>query len=385
MSSLVSRRQFLEKSLLSGAALALAGAAPWLWAQEVSPEMIIRSQRFVDLETPVELFHSWITPVGSFFIRNHMSEPVTFDADGYRLKVTGEVEKPVALSLQQLQKLSTATVTNTLECAGNGRAFYEPRVPGVQWSMGAVGTARFTGPRMKDVLEQAGVRSSSKFVAFKGLDEPPSKVPQFIRSIPIEKALDPDTLLATKMNGAPLTKHHGYPVRALVPGWIGAASCKWLAEIQVLDHEFDGNFMKPGYRMPNNPVPPGGAVDVKDTHPVTGLNVKSLITSPVDGARQQRGPVRISGVAWAGEADVTKVEISADGGVSWQAAQLGSDQAKYSWRLFHAAWMPKSGGDFTIMARATDSKGRVQPAQPDWNPSGYLWNGIQKVRVHVGA
>ena len=378
-----SRRDFLEKALLSGAAFSLAGAAPWLLAQSVSPGMIVRSQRFVDMETPPELLRSWITPVDAFFVRNHMSEPVTFDAEAYTLRVTGEVEKPLSLSLPQLRKLAAATVTNTLECAGNGRAFYEPHLPGVQWRLGAVGNARFSGPRLRDVLQQAGVKPTGKFVAFLGLDEPPSKVPKFVRSIPIEKALDADTLLAMQMNGAPLTKHHGYPVRALVPGWIGAASCKWLAEIQVLDHEFDGNFMKPGYRMPNHPVPPGGSVDVKDTHPVTALNVKSLITSPSDGATQKRGPVNITGVAWAGEADVTKVEISTDGGATWQAAQLGADHAKYAWRLFKHSWSPRSAGDFTLMARATDSAGRVQPMQPDWNPSGYLWNGVEKVRIHV--
>ena len=347
--------------------------------------MIIRSQRFVDMETPVEQFHTWITPVPSFFVRNHMSEPVTFDAGEYALKVTGEVEKPLALKLSDLQKLSTATVTNTLECAGNGRGFYEPKVPGVQWRLGAVGNARFSGPRMKDVLGQASVKPSGKFVAFLGLDEPPSKVPKFVRSIPIEKAMDPDTLLAMKMNGAALTKHHGYPVRALVPGWIGAASCKWLAEIQVLDHEVEGNFMKPGYRLPNHPIQPGGSVDVKDTHPITGLNVKSIIVSPADTSRQKAGAVAITGVAWAGENDVVKVEVSTDGGSSWTAAQLGNDHAKYAWRMFRHSWMPKSGGDYVVMSRATDSQGRVQPMQSGWNPSGYLWNGIEKVRIHVGA
>lgn len=380
-----SRRQFLERSVLAGAGLVVADHSAASWAEQLAAGMIVRSQRFIDLETPPGLFHGWITPVDDFFIRNHMSEPVTFDAEEYALKITGQVEKPISLSLGQLRKLATASVTNTLECAGNGRAFYEPHLPGVQWRLGAVGNARFTGPRMKDVLQQAGVKPSGKFVAFKGLDEPPSKVPKFVRSIPIEKALDPDTLLATQMNGAPLTKHHGYPVRALVPGWIGAASCKWLAEIEVLEHEFDGNFMKPGYRMPNHPLAPGGAMDLADTHPVTALRVKSLITSPTDGATHRRGPVSISGAAWAGEDDVTKVEVSTDGGASWQPAQLGHEHAKYAWRLFHHAWTPKSAGDHVIMARATDSQGRTQPEKSGWNPGGYLWNGIQKVRIHVQA
>jgi hypothetical protein len=254
----------------------------------------------------------------------------------------------------------------------------------VQWQRGAVGTARYTGPRLKDVLTRAGVKPSGKHVMFKGLEEPPGKVPAFIRSIPIEKALDSDTLLAMQMNGAPLLKHHGYPVRALVPGWIGAASCKWLTEIRVLDHEFDGNFMKPGYRMPKEPVAPGANVNPEDTVPVTRLNVKSLITRPAEGSKS-RGVVHIAGAAWAGEADVTKVEISTDGGHTWAPAQLGRDHAKYAWRLFEYAWKPGKPGAYTIMSRATDSEGRVQPAQGAWNPSGYLWNGIDQVNIHVEA
>jgi len=215
----ISRRDFLATTLLSSAALALGDLA-WPKTTEAvvrvagKEKLIIRSLRFYDLETPVSLLNSWITPVDLFFVRNHMSEPTTFDPESYRLTVVGEVEHPLALTLTEFKKLTVATVTNTLECAGNGRAFYQPHVPGVQWQRGAVGTARYTGPRLRDILMRAGLKASAKHVAFKGLDEPPSKVPPFIRSIPIEKALDPETLLATQMNGAPLLKHHGYPVRA---------------------------------------------------------------------------------------------------------------------------------------------------------------------------
>lgn len=220
---------------------------------------------------------------------------------------------------------------------------------------------------------------------FRGLDEVPGKVPPFIRSIPIEKALDPDTLVATRMNGAPLPKHHGFPARALVPGWIGAASCKWLTEIKVLDKEFDGNFMKPGYRMPNQPVAPGTAVNPDDTHPVTALNVKSIIATPGVVSVIKRGLVQIHGAAWAGEADVTKVEISTDSGATWHAAVLGREYAHYAWRLWSYTWKPPEGGDHVIMSRATDSQGRVQPDTAAWNPSGYLYNAIDRVNVHVKA
>jgi sulfite oxidase len=386
----ISRRDFLEKGLLTSAGLAIASRVPWpelADAQALVPgkeKLIIRSLRFYDLETPVNLLDSWITPVNLFFVRNHMSEPTEFDAGSYRLKVSGEVDHPLELTLAELRKMSPATVTNTLECAGNGRAFYQPHVPGVQWQRGAVGNARWTGPRLKDVLDRAGVKSTGKFVAFFGLDEPPEKVPKFVRGIPIEKAMDPDTLLAMQMNGAPLTKHHGYPVRALTPGWIGAASCKWLNDVRVLNKEYEGNFMKPGYRMPNNLVTKGGDI-IGDTTPITRLNVKSLITHPSDGTKVKVGrPVQISGVAWAGDADVTKVEVSTDG-QSWQPAQLGKDHDKYSWRLWQYAWKPAKAGEYTILVRASDSTGRVQPDEPGWNPSGYLWNGIERVKFYVEA
>lgn len=374
-------------------ATAIAVSAPSLlsWAlpsQEGSVEipgeegMIVRSVRFLDLETPVEYFNSWLTPMPHFFVRNHMHEPSELDPDGWRLSVGGEVEKPFALSLAELSKLPVHSVVNTLECAGNGRSLHRPQVPGIQWGKGAVSTARFSGPRLRDVLERAGIKPTGKHVMFRGLDEVPGKVPPFIRSIPIEKALDSDTLIATHMNGAPLTKHHGFPARALVPGWIGAASCKWLTEIKVLESEFVGNFMSPGYRFPNQPVKPGDAVKPEDTHVLTGLNVKSVIAGPVDSASLRAGAVTIHGVAWAGEADIVKVEISTDGGVSWRAARLGHDQARFAWRLWSYDWRAKTG-DYTILSRATDSQGRTQPDSPTWNPSGYLYNAVDQVKIHV--
>jgi len=385
-----SRREFLKQ--VSRAAL-VAGAAPSMltWAlpqgQTVSVPgedgMILRSFRFVDLESPVEYFNSWLTPVPHFFVRNHMHEPSELDASGWRLSLGGEVEKPLTLSLAELSKMETHSIVNTLECAGNGRSLQRPQVPGIQWGKGAVGTARFSGPRLGDVLQRAGVKPTGKHVMFRGLDEVPGKVPPFIRSIPIEKALDADTLIATHMNGSPLTRHHGFPARALVPGWIGAASCKWLAEIKVLDAEFVGNFMSPGYRFPNQPAKPGDAVKPEDTHPLTALSVKSVISGPSDDATLKAGKVAVHGAAWAGEADIVKVEISADGGATWDIAKLGHDQAHYAWRLWSYDWKPAKAGDYTIQSRATDSQGRTQPATPVWNPSGYLYNAIDLVNIHV--
>lgn len=385
----ISRRNFLKR--VSVAAVG-AGLTRPLLAWAVSHEgiyipgeegMIVRSDRFLDLETPRELLNSWITPVPHFFVRNHMHEPSMLDAATWQLAVRGEVEKPLLLTLPDLKKMESHSVSNTLECAGNGRGFQQPHVPGIQWQRGAVGTARFAGPRLRDVLLNAGVKTNGKHVMFRGLDEIPGKVPPFIRSIAIEKAMDEDTLIATHMNGSPLSKHHGFPARALVPGWIGAASCKWLSEITVLEKEFDGNFMKPGYRMPNHPVKPGDPLNVDDSHVLTSLNVKSIITSPSDGSNVNSRTLHIRGAAWAGEAEVVKVEISTDSGKTWEAAKLGHEQARYAWRIWSYPWKASKDGVYAIWSRATDSQGRTQPATAEWNPSGYLYNAIDQVRINV--
>lgn len=388
---MISRRDFLAR-VSAGLAAAAALHPAFTWAADQpgvyipgEAGMIVRSARFLDLEMPPEFFHSWITPVPHFFVRNHMHEPSMIDAGTWQLTIGGEVEKPLTLSLADLQKMEPHSVTNTLECAGNGRGFEHPPVPGAQWQKGAVGTARFSGPRLRGLLQRAGVKPNGKHVMFHGLDEVPGKVPPFIRSIPVEKAMEDDTLVALQMNSAPLSKHHGFPARALVPGWIGAASCKWLSQIKVLEKEFDGNFMKPGYRMPNHPLKPGEALNVDDSHPVTALNVKSVIAAPVDGSTVRSKAVHVQGAAWAGEAEITKVEISTDAGASWQPAQLGREHAKYAWRLWSYLWKAPRAGDYTFMSRATDSQDRVQPATAEWNPGGYLYNAIDQVKIHVEA
>jgi len=388
---MTSRRAFLRTA--SAAALTAPAIHPLLtWAADASAisvpgkeGMTVRSYRFLDLETPVEFMTEWITPVNHFFVRNHMFEPAKIEASTWKLTIGGEVEKPVTLTLADLQKVPVHSVTNAMECAGNGRSLHNPKVPGIQWGKGAVGNATFSGPSLKIVLQKAGLKDSGKHVMFRGLDEVPGKVPPFIRSIPIEKAIDADTLIATHMNGAPLTHHHGFPARVITPGWAGAASCKWLTEITVLDKPAEGNFMNPGYRMPNTPVKPGEAVKPEDTHSVTGLTVKSLIAAPSDGTKLRPGKQQIKGVAWAGEADITKVEISTDGGSSWSPAELGKDHVRYAWRLWSYAWRPAKSGDYVILSRATDSQGRIQPDAAVWNPSGYLYNAYDQVKVYVQA
>src|SRR5215470_16746838 len=305
-----SRRDFLKTA--SAAALA---AHPLLsWAADTRPiaipgkdGMIVRSYRFLDLETPVEFMTDWITPVSHFYVRNHMFEPTKIDAATWKLTITGEVATPLTVSLADLEKQPGHSITNTMECAGNGRSMQSPKVPGIQWGKGAVGNATFSGPSLKSLLEKAGVKDTGKHVQFRGLDEVPGKVPPFVRSIPIEKATDGDTLIATHMNGAPLDPHHGFPARTITPGWVGAASCKWLTEIAVLEKPAEGNFMSPGYRFPNSPGKPGEPIKPEDTHSLTALTVKSLIAAPTEGAKLKPGVHRVQGVAWAGEADITKV------------------------------------------------------------------------------
>lgn len=370
-----------------------AAASPHLsWAASDSSlivpgkeDMIVRSFRYLDLEMPLSGFSSWITPVNHFFVRNHMSGPVDFDPTEYRLTVGGEVEKPLSLTLKELESLPMHTLTNTLECAGNGRGFQQPKVFGVQWGKGAVGTGKFAGVRLADVLAKAGVKTTGKHVSFRGLDIVPGKVPPFIRSIPVQKAMHPDTLIVTHMNGAVLSNHHGYPLRVVTPGWIGAASCKWLTEISVLPKEFEGNFMKPGYRFPTKALTPGEAPKPEETIPLTALDVKSIIAGPAEGAKLRPSMNAIHGAAWAGEADIVKVEVSTDGGTTWIEAKLDPQQAKYTWRLWSYAWKPKQRGEYTLMSRATDSQGRTQGTSAKWNPSGYLYNAIDQVKVHVDA
>lgn len=387
------RREFLTAGARWGATALLAGTSTILWPEPAGAQdpliagkekMIVRSLRYLDLEMPAHLLDSWITPVELFYVRNHLAQPSVNLAE-WGLAVTGEVERPLELTLAELEKFEPATVTNALECAGNGRAFHRPRVPGIQWTRGAVGNAAFTGPRLADVLRRAGVKPSGKHVVFNGLDEPSGKVPDFIRSVPIEKAMHPDTLVATKMNDKPLTIEHGFPARALVPGWLGAASVKWLIEVRVAEGEFDGNFMKPGYRMPTRPVAPGGEISADETAVITALEVKSIIARPADGSHGKHGPIRISGAAWAGEAEVAQVDVSTDFGRTWQPAELGNERAKYAWRLWNYTWTPPATGSYLVMSRATDTAGRTQPSAAAWNPSGYLWNLIDQVRIYVEA
>ncbi len=382
------RRDFLIGAGQLGAGLALSQAlGESAFAQNVikgKEKLIVRSLRPEDLETPVSLLNTWITPNDLFYVRHHLYA-AKVNVDEWKLTVDGEVQTPVTLTLDELKKMPKQTVTVTLECAGNGRAFSNPPVAGIQWERGAVGTARFAGARMADVLKKAGVKPTGRYVAMNGADKPIGKMPDFIRNVPMKKALDADTILAYEMNGEPVPILHGFPLRVVVPGWEGAYSVKWLTNLQVIENEYDGFFVKTAYRFPNYPVAPGAAVDPKDMVPLTGLVVKSFINSPLDGANVAPGKVRLSGFAWAGESNITRVDVSMDNGSSWVPAKLGKERERYAWQSFDHEFNITRPGSYLLMSRATDDKGNTQPIAPQWNPSGYLWNVIDQVRINVKA
>ena len=385
---MISRRTFLHGATQVAALGAVSGLAPLGAVQrngsQPDARLIVRSRTPQDLETPVTLLADWITPNEVFFVRSHLPTP-NVDRTTWALTVAGAVERPLTLRLDDLQALPRATRVATLECAGNGRAFFDPPVAGVQWERGAVGNARWTGVRLSDVLQRAGVRSTGQFVLLDGADRPVGTVPDFTRTLPIAKAIHRDTLLAFEMNGVPLPLSHGFPLRAIVPGWEGAYWVKWLTAITVLDAQHDGFFVQTAYRYPRQAVAPGSVVPASEMEPLTGMAVKSLIVSPEAGAGLPAGRLRVSGFAWTGEGEVARVDISTDSGRSWQRTRLGRDREPYAWRAFEYEWRASSAGTYTVMARATDSFGRTQTAVPPWNPSGYLWNAPDRITVTVGG
>lgn len=383
------RRAFLSTAWKIGLAAGAARVVPWdsasvVLAQQVTgtERRIVRSERPQDLETPAALLDSWITPNELFYVRSHLYTPA-LTLESWTLSVDGDVERPITLGMADLRQMPSVTMPITLECAGNGRAFFDPPVAGVQWERGAVGNARWTGVRLADVLKRASVKSTARYLWLDGADRSMGTVPDFVRQLPSAKALHPDTILAYEMNGEPLPLANGFPLRAIVPGWEAAYSIKWLTHIQVADREHDGFFIQTGYRYPRMRVAPGAAVDAKDMVPLAGLVVKSIITSPADGAALTSGTIRVTGFAWAGESSITKVDVSVDSGSTWSPATLGRDEARYAWRQFHYSWRPEATGSFLVLSRATDDRGRVQPVAAHWNPSGYLWNAIDRVRVNV--
>jgi sulfite oxidase len=375
----VSRRSFLiatttaivGSAVRAGAAGAQAPAAPI----PGKDKLIVRSPRPINLESKLADLSSYHTPEDTFFVRNNLEAP-TVDVAQWSLRVEGEVENPRVLRLDELRKLPTVTHDVVLECAGNGRSFHRPRASGIQWEHGAVGNAEWRGVRLLDVLALAKPRPTAQHVAFDGADKPPTpQAPDFVRSIPMWKAMSPHTMIALEMNGKPLAHLHGGPARVLVPGFVASASIKWLERLMLLPEEFNGFYMKSNYTAPR-------VDNDKEVYSLQSVEVKSLIVSPGDGTTARAGRTTVWGWAWSGEGELTGIDVSTDGGQSWGAGKFAGTWDRYSWRKWEFEWDAKPG-THTVMARATDSLGRVQPTSRAWNRLGYRWNVIHAVKVDV--
>ncbi len=379
-------RTMRRRELLESGACAFAAAAVMRPAMSSTParaaEVLLRQLGTPqDLATPLRYLDRLITPEPLFFVRSHFGMPV-LDRKR-RLKVDGP--RPLDLGVEDLGKLRQVTVTAVLQCAGNGRALHEPRVPGLQWEHGAMGQATWTGVRLMDLLDKAGVRETNGHVRLEPADIPQAPaVPKLIRSIPLGRAADPTTIVATHMNGQPLTAAHGAPMRLVVPGWTGQHWVKWLRAVRVQKDEAEGTYQRSGYRMPKSPVAPGAAVPPENMVPLTSLLVKSVIARPETGASLGAGPQQVVGVAFSSVA-VERVDVSTDGGETWSRAKLQGEPGPGRWQIFRHAFRAAAGRSYRILARATDVAGATQPQKPSWNPSGYVWNGWHAIDVKVKA
>ncbi len=372
----LSRRRFLLAA--GGGALSLGGLA----GRASGANLLELGTNPQQLETPLEVFDRLITPPPLFFVRSHFGPPAL--RPDRALAITGLVGRELSLTPDDLRAMPSSTVTAVVICAGAGRSLYEPRVPGVQWGNGAMGQAEWRGVRLADLLAEAGVGDEAKQVGLRGADRPPMPTtPPFYRSLPIERALDPTTLVAYEMNGAPVPLSHGGPLRLVVPGWAADNWTKWLVELDLRKDEAPGFYMQTAYRMPDAPVEPGRAAPPEGTHPVHQFPVKSVIARPADGARVARGRSEVVGVAFSGHAGIDRVDVSADDGKTWSAAKLEGEAGLGRWQVFRASVDLKESGAAAVLARATDSAGNVQPRTPTWNPGGYFWNGWHRVALEV--
>lgn len=374
------RRSFLHSSLLGAAAFWLE--VPSLALAKGTPEFVRLTERPLNYESVRSTFTTRVTPVDRFYLRNHFDIP-DVDVKSWRLNVKGLVEKPLALSLADLERMPQTTMEAVLQCAGNGRALFTPHVPGVQWQCGAMGNAEWTGVRFKDVLALARPKEGAAFVQLQGAERPVmNTTPQFIRALPMAKALHPDTLLALKMNGKPLARNRGRPARMVVPGWVGDDWMRALVDVELRADEPKAFYYDSAYRYPATPGAPGAAIPADQMRPMTKVNVKSLVGSVSDGDVLRKGVQRLTGVAFSGEAGIDRVELSFDGGKSWTKAELDRASTPYGFRVFRHEWKAEPGS-YQIACRATDSTGATQPETPVWNPGGYLYNAIDRVKVEV--
>ena len=344
---------------------------------------IVRSEDPLNLEVPFATLDSFITPTKSFYVRSHFPIP-KIDRNKWRLRVEGEVERPFEINYGQLIKLESEKIPVTLECAGNNRNFLEPKVKGVQWGLGAVGNAEWTGVPLSILLDRAGVKSTAREIILEGADrgkpEDPKSPPgemNFARSIPIKKASD--VLLAYKMNDVDLPAENGFPVRAIVPGWYAVASIKWLQRIIVNDKIFNGYYQTLDYSFWKR------RGDNAELVPLSEMQVKAEIARPSEGETiPANSNARVRGTAWTGDGEIKKVEISSDDGATWNEAKLLGESKPNAWRLWEFSWRtPDRPGKATLIARATDSKGRTQPMERDPDRGTYMINHLLPITVEV--
>lgn len=328
-------------------------------AEEVGALRLVRLSP-VCAETPLERHRGLLTPNQLFYLRNNFPYPKSWPG----LHLEGALGRSVSVSLADLERFSKKRLVATLECAGNGRSTLNPRVAGEQWGLGAVSTAEWSGVPLRELLAGLGVTSSALEVAFAGADG-------FARSLPLATAIHPDTLLATGMNGAPLPLEHGGPLRLLVPGWYGMASVKWLVLIAMLAEPFEGHFQTERY--------------VIDQSPVREMGVRGIITEPEQGTWVRGHSIRVAGYAWTGRGEIASVELSDDLGAGWDGARLLEAAPPYGWTRWEWTWHPRRSGPAVLLVRATDSTGRAQPLEPQWNELGYCNNASAPHHVSVGG
>jgi len=345
---------------------------------------IVRGEEPLNLEMPFENLDGFITPTDLFYVRTHFPVP-KIDKKNWRLVIEGEVERPFELSYDELLKLESRKFPVTLECAGNNRNFLEPKVKGVQWWLGAVGNANWTGVPLSILLDRAGIKSNAREVILEGADggalEDPKSPPgnlKFARSIPLAKARQ-DVLLAYRMNDVDLPPAHGFPLRAIVPGWYAMASIKWLQRVIVTDQPFTGYYQTLDYAFWKR------RGDIAELTPLSELQIKAEIARPSEGdVVPVDFNVRVHGAAWTSDATITKVELSTDGGSTWNETNLLGETKPNAWRLWEFEWRtPATAGKQTLIARATDSRGRTQPTQRDQDRGTYMINHWLPIEVEV--
>jgi len=371
-----------------------AGLVPLALAQDSSQGtyskdgLTLLNDRPVNMETPPHLLDDKITPANRFFIRNNGIPPVGLDPETWALEIDGLVETPMTLTIAELKKrFKTHTLQLQLECGGNGRKFYTPGASGNQWTFGAIGCPEWTGVRLKDVLEAAGVKDTAIYTAHYSADTHLSgdlKKRPISRGVPIAKAMNENNLIAWAMNGQDIPTMNGAPLRLVIPGWPGSCSQKWLTKITLRDIVHDGTKMTgKAYRIPAYPVAPGTSVANEDMRIIETMPVKSLITHPKTGLKvSPNESFEVRGHAWAGDLSISAVDISLDFGATWQKAKLNSPANPYAWQHWSVKLELPQEGYFEVWARATDSEGTMQPAiTPGWNPKGYLNNMQHRIAI----